>query len=258
MSDSLLRTEPQSVSATPVKSARHSIARQARHNFGDQQVQTLTTTSPVRHDWVFSTKGHAMDRLKAIENHVAGATERGSSVYVPPLQLTQGQPPPIAANGGLSYMSFDRDGDAGTAAATEAALHQIAEGEGHAVIDTAGRVTAARDETLSQVLRRALREYVKVNASGCRHIRDCSTREMPREARDRLRFRWLDPSRAVKSCRHSIHRERVVRNSRDTGDAMAGRTIPDSGRDCSCRFLEPGSQSTRPQPGWHPVTSNIC
>ena len=76
-----------------------------------------------------------MDRLKAIENHVAGVTERVSSAYVPPLQLTKGQPPPIAANGGLSYMSFDRDGDAGTAAATEAALRQIAEGEGQAVID---------------------------------------------------------------------------------------------------------------------------
>ena len=34
----------------------------------------------------------------------------------------------IAANGGLSYMSFDQDGDAGTAAATEAALQQIATG----------------------------------------------------------------------------------------------------------------------------------
>ena len=32
-------------------------------------------------------------------------------------------------------MSFDRDGDAGTAAATEAALRQIAEGEEQAVID---------------------------------------------------------------------------------------------------------------------------
>ena len=32
-------------------------------------------------------------------------------------------------------MSFDQDGDAGTAAATEAALRQIAEGEGQAVID---------------------------------------------------------------------------------------------------------------------------
>ncbi|MCH7744120.1 MAG: hypothetical protein IIB71_15855, partial [Proteobacteria bacterium] len=76
-----------------------------------------------------------MDRLKVIANHVAADTETVSSVYVPPLQLTEGQPPPIAANGGLSYMSFDRDGDAGTAAATEAALIQIAEGEGQAVID---------------------------------------------------------------------------------------------------------------------------
>ena len=50
-----------------------------------------------------------MDRHKVIANHVAALTET-VSVYVPPLQLTEGQPPPIAANGGLSYMSFDRDG----------------------------------------------------------------------------------------------------------------------------------------------------
>ena len=76
-----------------------------------------------------------MGQLNNIENNVVGVTERVSSAYVPPLQLTQGQPPPIAANGGLSYMSFDRDGDAGTTAAIEAALHQIAEGEEQAVID---------------------------------------------------------------------------------------------------------------------------
>ena len=76
-----------------------------------------------------------MGQLNNIENNVVGVTERVSSAYVPPLQLTQGQPPPIAANGGLSYMSFDRDGDAGTTAAIEAALRQIAEGEEQAVID---------------------------------------------------------------------------------------------------------------------------
>ena len=59
-----------------------------------------------------------------------------SNVFVPPLQRTVGQPAPIAANGGLSYMSFDRDGDAGTQAATEAALAQIATGAGQAVIET--------------------------------------------------------------------------------------------------------------------------
>src|SRR5882724_8312160 len=76
-----------------------------------------------------------MDRPNDIENHATSATQRVSSVYVPSLQLTAGQPPPIAANGGLSYLAFDRDGDAGTAAAMEAALRQIAEGEEQAVID---------------------------------------------------------------------------------------------------------------------------
>jgi hypothetical protein len=58
-----------------------------------------------------------------------------SSAYVPPLQRTNGQPPPIAANGGLSYMSFDRDGDAGTAEALKDALAEMATGEGQRVID---------------------------------------------------------------------------------------------------------------------------
>ena len=72
---------------------------------------------------------------QAIENHAAADAETDSSVYVPSLQLTEGQPPPIAANGGLSYMSFDRDGDGGTTAAIEAALDQIAEGRVQAFID---------------------------------------------------------------------------------------------------------------------------
>ena len=76
-----------------------------------------------------------MDRRESIENRVAANAEADSSAYVPTLQLTKGQPPPFAANGGLSYMSFDRDGDAGTTAAIEAALEQIADGEGQALID---------------------------------------------------------------------------------------------------------------------------
>ncbi len=55
------------------------------------------------------------------------------NVFVPPLELTEGQPPPIAANGGLSYMALDKDGDAGTTAATEDALKQIKTGEGAAI-----------------------------------------------------------------------------------------------------------------------------
>src|SRR4051795_1954552 len=74
-----------------------------------------------------------MSPLDVADN--APDTERAPSAYVPPLQRTQGQPPPIAAHGGLSYMAFDRDGDAGTAAAIEDALAEITEGEGRRVID---------------------------------------------------------------------------------------------------------------------------
>src|SRR5437870_6053791 len=74
-------------------------------------------------------------------------TERASSAYVPPLQRTEGQPPPIAAHGGLSYMAFDRDGDAGTAKALEDALAQIAEGEGQRVIDMIDKAPPGPIET---------------------------------------------------------------------------------------------------------------
>ena len=76
-----------------------------------------------------------MDRLEDDSNIVTAVAETDAAVFVPPLQRTDGQPPPIAANGGLSYMSFDQGGDAGTGAAMEAALVQIAAGEGQAVVD---------------------------------------------------------------------------------------------------------------------------
>jgi len=76
-----------------------------------------------------------MSQLDIANNNVVADTERALSAYVPPLQRTEGQPRPIAANGGLSYMAFDRDGDAGTGKAIEDALAEIAEGEGRRVID---------------------------------------------------------------------------------------------------------------------------
>src|SRR4249919_3112638 len=76
-----------------------------------------------------------MSQLDIADNNVAATTDRVSSAYVPTLERTAGQPPPIAANGGLSYMSFDQDGDAGTAKAIEDALAEIAAGEGQRVID---------------------------------------------------------------------------------------------------------------------------
>jgi hypothetical protein len=62
-------------------------------------------------------------------------TATHAKAYSPPLQLTKGQPAPIAAHGGVSYMAFDRDGDAGTTLATADALKLLDTGSGQAVID---------------------------------------------------------------------------------------------------------------------------
>jgi len=84
---------------------------------------------------------------EAIEDHPAAEGGSAPSAYVPPLQLTQGQPPPIAANGGLSFMSFDRDGDGGTGAALEVAYQDIAEGHLQAFIDWIGNAPPGPIET---------------------------------------------------------------------------------------------------------------
>ena len=76
-----------------------------------------------------------MSQLDVAETNFTVDKERASSVYVPPLQRTEGQPPPIAAHDGVSYMAFARDGDAGTGQAIEDALAEIALGEGRRVID---------------------------------------------------------------------------------------------------------------------------
>jgi hypothetical protein len=76
-----------------------------------------------------------MSQLELTDNNAAANREKASSAYVPTLQRTAGQPPPIAANGGLSYMSFDRDGDAGTTQALQDALTEIADGEGKRVTE---------------------------------------------------------------------------------------------------------------------------
>ena len=88
-----------------------------------------------------------MNLHEAIEDHPAAEGGSAPSAYVPPLQLTEGQPPPIAANGGLSFMSFDRDGDGGTGAALEVAYQDIAEGHLQAFIDWIGNAPPGPIET---------------------------------------------------------------------------------------------------------------
>mgnify|MGYP001212482396 CR=1 FL=1 len=88
-----------------------------------------------------------MDHVEIPRDPIELGNQTQPSVYVPSLELTKGQPSPIAANGGLSFASFDRDGDAGTAHALEAALAQIDEGKGQAVTDMLGNAPPGPIET---------------------------------------------------------------------------------------------------------------
>jgi hypothetical protein len=76
-----------------------------------------------------------MTQFQVADHSDEAGTKAGSSAYVPPLQRTAGQPPPVAAHGGLSYMAFDRNGDAGTAVALEDARAEILSGAEQRVID---------------------------------------------------------------------------------------------------------------------------
>jgi hypothetical protein len=42
-------------------------------------------------------RGPAMSQFEAADNTIASGTKSAMSAYVPPLQRTEGQPPPIAA-----------------------------------------------------------------------------------------------------------------------------------------------------------------
>jgi hypothetical protein len=76
-----------------------------------------------------------MSPLEPADTDIATDVEETSPTYVPSLERTKGQPEPIAANGGLSYMAFNRNGDAGTGEALKDALALIAEGDGRRVVE---------------------------------------------------------------------------------------------------------------------------
>ena len=76
-----------------------------------------------------------MDQTNVVADEILEDVESIPSAYVPTFELTEGQPPPVAAHGGRSYMMFDQDGDAGTAVATKDALAMVAERDGQDVIE---------------------------------------------------------------------------------------------------------------------------
>ncbi len=181
-----------------------------------------------------------MERHNAIENRPAGVANRTSSAYVPPFQLTKGQAPPIAANGGLSYMSLDRDGDAGTAAATEAALRQIAEGEGRALSEKLRNAPAGPIETkwgvgfrtYAECLENIRAKNIKAPEGGVALPLRYTVYEQPSYSIVSSNALWRDPARAAEAKalrqeeqdigRRSLYFPQVLRDARRIGEYYPG------------------------------------
>jgi hypothetical protein len=159
---------------------------------------------------------------------------------VPPLQRTEGQPPPIAANGGLSYMSFDQQGDAGTAKAFEDALAQIAEGESQRVIDMIQGAQPGPIETRWGLGFRSYDECLAhIRASGLQAPEDGLALPLPYTVYERPTYSivssnaaWRDPARAdVKevlrknekdNLRRDLYFPQVMRDARRIGEYYPG------------------------------------
>lgn len=163
-----------------------------------------------------------------------------STPYVPPLQRTQGQPPPIAAHGGLSYMAFDRDGDAGTGQALEDALAEIATGEAQRFLDWVGNVPPGPIETRWGPAFRSYEEALAhICASGLSAPEGGVVLPLPYSAYERSTYSvvpsnaiWRDPARAdlaeiLRQNEEDPKREtlwfpQVLRDARRIGDYHPG------------------------------------
>ena len=181
-----------------------------------------------------------MDLNEGIENREAADAEEASSVYVPTLERTNGQPPPIAANGGLSYMSFEHEGDAGTAAALEAALEQIAAGHGRAFIEWIESAPPGPIETrwgLGFRTREECLEYIRANGieapeGGLALPLRYTVYEQPSYSIVPSNSLWRDPARADEakllrqaeedSRRHYLYFPQVMRDARRIGEYYPG------------------------------------
>src|SRR5216684_8897069 len=181
-----------------------------------------------------------MSPLDVADNKVAD-TQRASSAYVPPLQRTEGQPPPIAAHGGLSYMSFDRDGDAGTAAAIQDALAEIAEEEAQRVIDMIAKAPPGPIKTKWGL---GFRDYdecvkyirqsnsIKAPAGGLALPLPYTVYERPTYSVVRSNALWRDPARADIAAilrkneegnrRRDLYFPQVMRDARRIGEYYPG------------------------------------
>jgi len=219
-----------------------------------------------------------MSPLDVADNKVTAVTESASSVYVPPLQRTEGQPPPIAAHGGLSYMSFDQDGDAGTAAAIQDALTEIAEGEGQRVIDMIAKAPPGPIKTKWGL---GFRDYdecvkyirqsnsIKAPAGGVALPLPYTVYERPTYSVVPSNAIWRDPERAEVAAilrkseagnrRRDLYFPQVLRDARRIGEYYPG--LSPNSPECMDRLgrrwrtSSPSARTSTTRPRWSGCTT---
>ncbi len=184
-----------------------------------------------------------MNRAKT--NDPTMATRTSASAYVPPFQLTKGQPPPVAAHGGVSYVSFDRDGDAGTTLAAIDALRLIATGTGQEVTDMIENAPPGPIETqwgLGFRSNAECLEYIRANRieapqGGVALPLRYTVHEEPSYSVVSSNALWRDPSREADQKilrkeerdigRRALYFPQVLRDARRIGEYYPGLS-PDS------------------------------
>ncbi|TDU31733.1 hypothetical protein DFR24_1112 [Panacagrimonas perspica] len=161
--------------------------------------------------------------------------------FVPPLERTAGQPAPIAAHGGLSYMAFDRNGDAGTTLALQDALAEIAGDEERRLIEQIDKAPPGPIETrwglgfrdYDECLRHIRASGLKVPDGGVAVPLRYSIHERPGYSVVPSNAVWRDPSRAdvaaILGTRDELNKPRpelyfpqVLRDARRIGEYYPG------------------------------------
>src|SRR3984893_3570472 len=181
-----------------------------------------------------------MSPLDVADNKVADPHD-GTVAYVPPLQRTEGQPEPIAAHGGLSYMSFDRGGDAGSAVALDDARAELAWGGSPCLADMTAKAPPGPIKTKWGVAFRSYDECVeyirqsnsiKAPPGGVALPLPYTVYERPTYSVVPSNAVWRDPARADTAAilrqseqgnrRRDLYFPQVLRDARSIGEYYPG------------------------------------